>query len=79
MAWLCPDQSFLSLCHRRNVAMLYKCNSTTNHCLFSEIPSASTRVRHTRAAAAALSLEFEVSRCGTSQFTRCFLPAQVRM
>ena len=33
---LCPDQSFLSLCHRRRVAglsMLYKVNSNSNHCL----------------------------------------------
>ena len=76
---LCPDQSFLSLCHRRHVAalcMLYKVNSTLNHCLFSDLPSAFVRVRHTRAAAAA---KFEVSRCRTSQFARCFLPAQTRV
>ena len=62
VARLCPDQSFLSLCHRRRVAglcMLYKGNSNSNQCLFSELPSASTRVRHTRAAAAAHPLEFE--------------------
>ena len=79
VASLSPDQSFLSLYHRRRVAglsMLYKINSNSNHRLFSELPSASTRVRHTRAAAAAHPLEFEVSRCKTSQFTRCFLPAQ---
>ena len=78
VARLCPDQSFLSLCLRRRVAgfsMLYKVNSNSNHCLFSELPSASTRVRHTRAH----QLEFEVSRCRTSQFARSFLPAQVRM
>ena len=48
---LCPDQSFLSLCHRRHVAalcMLYKVNSNSNDCLFSELPSDSVRVRHTR-------------------------------
>ena len=48
---LCPYQSFLSLCHRRRVAglsMLYKVNLNSNHCLFSELPSDSTRVRHTR-------------------------------
>ena len=42
-------QSFLSLCHRRHVAtlsMLYKVNSNSNHCLFSELPSVSARVRH---------------------------------
>ena len=46
---LCPDQTFLSLCHRRHVAalcMFYKVNSNSNHCLFSELPSASVRVRH---------------------------------
>ena len=37
-----------------------------------------TRVRHTRAATAAHPFEFEVSRCRTSQFARCFLPAQVQ-
>ena len=44
-----PDQIFL-LCHRRHVpglCMLYKVNSNSNHCLFSELPSASTRDRHT--------------------------------
>ena len=76
------DQSFLSLCHRRRVlglSMLYKFNSNSNHCLLSELPFASTRVRHTRAAAVAHPLEFEVSRFRTSQFARSFLPAQVRM
>ena len=41
VARFCPDQSFLSLCHRRNVAglsMFYKVNSNSNHCLFSELP-----------------------------------------
>ena len=59
--------------------MLFKVNSNSNHCLFSELPSASTRVRHTRAAAAAHPLEFEVSRCRTCKYDRSFLPAQVRM
>ena len=69
MARLCPDQNFLSLCHRRRVAgliMLYKVSSNSNHCLFSELPSASTRVRYSRATAAAHPLEFEVSRCRRS-------------
>ena len=68
VARLCPDLSFLSLCHRRRVAglsMLYKVNSNSNHCLFSELPSASTRVLHTRTSAAAHPFEFEVSRCRT--------------
>ena len=59
--------------------MLYKVNSKSNHCQFSELPSASTSVKHIRAAAAAHPLEFEESRCRTCQFARCFLPAQVRM
>ena len=82
VARLCPDRSFLALFHRRRVAglsMLYKVNSNSNRCLFSELPSASTRVRHNRAAAGAHQLEFEVSMCRTSQFARSFLPAQVRM
>ena len=73
--------SFL-LYHRRRVAglsMLYKVNVNSNRCLFSELPSAATRVRHSRAASTAHPLEFEVSRCRTSQFVRCFLPAQIRM
>ena len=77
---LCPDQSFLSFCHRRRLAglsLLYKVNSSSNHCLFNEFPSASTRVRHPQAAALAHPLEFELSRCRTSQFARYFLPAQV--
>ena len=59
------DESFLSLCLRRHVAalcMLYKVNSNSNHCLFSELPSASVRIRQTRAVAAAGPLEFEVSK-----------------
>ena len=66
-------------CHVVSLCMLYKDNSNSNHCLFSEFPSASVRVRHTRAAAAARPLEFEVSRCRTSQFEGCFLPAQTRV
>ena len=45
MASIRPDQSFLSVCHRHRVAeisMLYKVNSNSNHCLFCELPSAST-------------------------------------
>ena len=54
VARLCPEKSFLALCHRRRVAllsMLYKVNSNSNLCLFSELPSASNRVRNSRAAA----------------------------
>ena len=39
------DQNFLYLRHRRYIAglrMLHKVNSNSNHCLFSEVPSAST-------------------------------------
>ena len=77
-----PWSDFLSLCHRRHVAGLYmlnKVNWNSNHRLFNELPFASTRVRHTRAAAAAHLLEFELSRCRTSQFAKGFLPAKVRM
>ena len=52
---------------------MFKVNSNSNHCLFSDLPSASTRVRQTRAAAAAHPLVFEVSKCRTSKFARCFL------
>ena len=56
-------------------SMLHKINLNSNHCLFSQLPSASTRVRHSRAAAAAYLLKFEVSRCRTAQFARqtCYL------
>ena len=54
-------------------------SSNSNHCLFTELPSASVRVRHFLAAAAAHPLEFEGSRCRTSQFARCFLPVQTRL
>ena len=68
---------FLAVVHRRRVArlsLLYKVNSNSNHCLFSELPSASTRVRHTRAAEFLClnALEFEVSRCRTSKFAMFF-------
>ena len=82
VARLCIDQTFFSLCQRRHVAALctlYKINSNSNHCLFRELSSASVRVRHTRTAAAAHPLELEVARCRTSQFERCFLPAQTRV
>ena len=70
VAMLCQNQSFLSLHHQRRVAglnMLYKANSNYNHC-----SPTSTRVRHTRATAAVHPLEFEVSRCRTSQFAKVF-------
>ena len=58
---------------------VYNVNFNFNHFLLSEVPSDSTRVRHTRAAAAVHPLEFEISRCRTSQFARSFMPDQVRM
>ena len=73
-----PWVLFSSLCHQRRVAglsMLYKVNSNSNHCLFSELPSASTRVWHTQEIVIAHPLEFEVLWCWTPQFARCFLPA----
>ena len=63
---LCPDHTFVSLYYPRHVValcMLNKVNPNSNHCLFSELPSASVSVRHTRAAAGAHPLELEVSRC----------------
>ena len=61
VARLCPDQCFLSWCHRRRVSgfsMLYKINSNSNHSMFSDLPSVSTKVQHTGAAAASHPLEF---------------------
>ena len=81
VARVCPGQTFLSLSSASYCCTVDvdKVNSNSNHCLFSELSSASVRVRHARAAAAAHPLEFEVSRCRTSQFPRCFLPAQTRV
>ena len=48
---LSPDQTFL-LYHRRHVAalcMLYIVNPNSNHCLFSTLPAASVRFRHSQA------------------------------
>ena len=63
----------------KGLCMLYKVNSNSNHCLFSELPSASVRVRQTWTAAAAHPLELELWRCRTFKFARCFLPAQTRV
>ena len=79
---LCPDQIPKPLNHRRcfaGMCMLYKIHSNPKHCLYSALPPACQRVRHTRAAAVAHPCELEVPRCRTSQFGRCFLPAHVRM
>ena len=46
--------------------MLYKVNSNSNHCLFSVLPSASTRVRHARAGAAAHPLELKYQGVGAN-------------
>ena len=40
VAGLCPDQSIMLLCRQHHVdglRMLYKVNSNSNHCLFSEL------------------------------------------
>ena len=45
VARLYPDESFLSLCYRRRVtglSIFYEINSNSNHCLFSDVLSAST-------------------------------------
>ena len=81
VARLCPDQSLMLLCHRRNVSglsMFYMINSNSNHSVVSKLPSASTRVWHPLVQAASHPLKFEVWRRRTSQFARCFLPAQVQ-
>ena len=51
VAKLFLDHTFLSFGHPSHVAalcMVYKVNSNSNHCLFSELPSASVRDRHTK-------------------------------
>ena len=47
---------------------MFNVNSNSNHYLFSELPSASTRVRHTPAAAAAQEFGFEVTQFETILF-----------
>ena len=79
VARLRPDQRS---CHCIIYLMLldFLCCTRLIRTLFvNELPSVSTRIRHTRAAAAAHALEFVVSRCRKSQFARCFLRAQVRI
>ena len=65
--------------HVSALCIFYKINSNSHRYLFSELPSATIRVRHTRAAAASHPLAFEISRCRTSQFARCFLTAHTRV
>ena len=79
VARLCPDKFLVVVSSTSCVglSMLCKVNSNSYHCLFNEHPSASNRVRHTRAAAAAHPFGFVVLTCRTSQFARSFLPAQV--
>ena len=77
------DQTFLSLFHRRHVAVLcmfFKVNSNSNHCLFSELPS--TFVSGLQCSSCACSSSIRVRSIKvyrTSQFAGCFLPAQTRV
>ena len=89
VAKLCSDQN-LFLCHRRHVAwlfMLYKINQTRiTVCAVSFLlllpesnipelwPGMSNSILQLQTQS-----EFVVSGCRTSLFTRCFLPALVRM
>ena len=58
--------------------MLQKVYYYSINCLHGELPSASHRVRHTRAAVAAHRYELDVLRSRTSQLSKCFLPVYVR-
>ena len=85
VARLGPDQSFLSLCHRRRVACchttFYKVNTKLIRTLIT-VCSASFNLltqKYEIPEPAANPLEFEVSRYRTSKFARSFLSAQVRM
>ena len=84
VARLCPDQNILSLCRVINVMLLGWVWYTRLIGTLITVCSASFnllyyKVRYTRAATIAHPLKIEVSRCRTPQFSRCFLPAQVRM
>ena len=58
------------------LSMLYKVTLNSNHCLFRDLPSASTGVRHLELRLQLIQWEFEVPRCSSSTFGRCFLPAR---
>ena len=73
-----PNESFLSLSHRRRVAgraeYFVQLKFELDHCLFSELPSVSLRVRHTRGAAAAHSLSLKNQVVERRNFQSVFLP-----
>ena len=82
VARLCPDHSFLSLHHRCRLAglsILYKINANSNHCLFSELPSTSTRVRHTELGPQLIHWNLKCQSVEPPYLKRCFMPAQVQM
>ena len=82
VARLCPDQSFLSLHHRCRLAglsILYKVNANSNRCLFSELPSTSTRVRHPGLRPQLIHWNLKCQRVEPPNFKRRFMPAHVQM
>lgn len=71
----------LSLSHRRTVGalcILYKIINADSHPLKQHLPGMYIPSRVTRQSVALNSLSFEISRCSSSQFSRCFFPAICR-
>ena len=69
----CPDQSFLSMCHQRRVVGLHEYVEQSEFELQSlSVHRASICFYYVEFD---IPVDFEVSRCRTSKFTRCFLPA----
>ena len=72
----------IDLWHRRQISslcMLHKVYHFQNHPLHASLPDLSHPVRNTRQAAAANSVTFLNMRYNTNQYSRCFIPATVRM
>ena len=72
----------LDLSHRRivgSLSLLYKINGNTAHSLHSSLPLPFCAVRETRATTLLHMWAFELSRCRTFQFARCFIPNTVKL
>ena len=78
--FLIPDLD-VDLWHRRSISslcMLYKIFHNPKHPLYSELPSLFRPVRMTRNVASSHNLNFSLVRCSTVQYSRCFIPSNVR-
>ena len=72
----------VDLWHRRQISslcMLHKVHHFLDHPLHASLPDLSHPVRNTRQATAANSVTFSSIRYNTNQYSRCFIPATVRL